>query len=375
VQEQLERARVIALAIVPFAFLAGLLRSRVAAAGAVSELVVRLGAGGRSGALRDVLADVLGDPSLQLAFWLPERREWVDAMGAAFVLPDEGSGRACAPVEHGGELVAMLVHDASVAEERELLRAVGGAAALALENERLDAALRANVQELRASRARIVESADEARRRIERDLHDGAQQQLVTLALALRTARVRLDQDPAAAGDLLDAAAQELDTAIRELRELARGIHPAVLSERGLGAALPALAQRIPIPVEFTGYPADRLPRGVEAAAYFVVAEALTNVVRYAHGSHARVAVRHDDESLVVEIADDGVGGADPHRGSGLRGLADRVAALDGRLEVESSPGRGTTVRAVIPCPRPAGPDASRIQIRNARREPETSGA
>ena len=181
-QDTLERARVIALAVVPFAFLAGLLRSRVAAGAAVSELIARLGAGPRRGALRDALADALGDPSLQVAYWLPERQEWVDAAGDPFPLPAEDPSRTCTAVEQGGEPVAMLVHAASVADEPQLVRAVGGAAALALENERLDAELRANVQELRASRARVVESADAARRRIERDLHDGAQQQLVALA-------------------------------------------------------------------------------------------------------------------------------------------------------------------------------------------------
>ncbi len=352
-QETLERARVVALAIVPFAFLAGLLRSRVAAAAAMSELVGRLGAGTRRGALRDALAEALGDPSLELAYWLPERGQWVDAAGEPFTVPPEGSGRACTSVEHAGERVALLVHAGSVADEPELLRAVGGTAALALQNERLDAELRASVQALRASRARIVESADEARRRIERDLHDGAQQQLVTLALGLRTARSRLDRDPAQAAVLLDAAAQELDAAIQALRELARGIHPAVLSDRGLGSALEALAQRAPLPMELEGVPAERLPAGIEAAAYFVVAEAITNVVRYARASHARVAVVRDGERIVVEIADDGVGGADPAKGTGLSGLADRVAALDGRLDIESAAGQGTTVRAVIPCPRP----------------------
>ncbi len=317
-QETLERARVVALAIVPFAFLAGLLRSRVAAAAAMSELVGRLGAGTRRGALRDALAEALGDPSLELAYWLPEPGQWVDAAGEPFTLPAEGSGRACTPVEHAGERVALLVHAGSVADEPELLRAVGGTAALALQNERLDAELRASVQALRASRARIVESADEARRRIERDLHDGAQQQLVTLALGLRTARTRLDRDPAQAAVLLDAAARELDAAIHTLRELARGIHPAVLSDRGLGSALEALAQRAPLPMELEGVPAERLPAGIEAAAYFVVAEAITNVVRYARATHARVAVVRDGERIVVEIADDGVGGADPAKGTGL---------------------------------------------------------
>ncbi len=253
------------------------------------------------------------------------------------------------PVEHDGGPVAMLVHTASVGEERELMRAVGGAAALALENARLDAQLRASVQELRASRTRLVESTDAARRRIERDLHDGAQQQLVALALALQTARSRLDRDPEAAGVLLDAAMTDLDGAMRELRELARGIHPAVLSDRGLGPALDALAQRVPVHVEIAPLPRGRLPEPVEAAVYFVVAEALTNITRYARATHARIAVTTDGDVVDVRATDDGIGGADPAKGSGLRGLADRVAALDGWLEVDSEPGRGTTIHATIP--------------------------
>jgi signal transduction histidine kinase len=349
-QEWLERARVIALATVPFAFLAGLLRSRVAGAAAVSELVVRLGAGreGRGG-LRDALAEALGDPTLELLFWLPERRTWVDAAGSPIELPAAGSGRACTPVEEDGRPLAMLVHDPSLADDRELVRAVGGAASLALANELLAAELRAKVQELRASRARIVESADNARRRIERDLHDGAQQQLVALSLALRLARSRLEDDPPAARELLDAASHELDSAIRDLRELARGIHPAVLSDRGLTAALEALAQRTPLPVEIGATPERRLPEPVEAAAYYVVAEAVTNVVKYAEATHVRVDVSRSDGQVVVQVADDGIGGADPDKGSGLRGLSDRVEALDGRLEVRSERQRGTQVRAVIP--------------------------
>jgi signal transduction histidine kinase len=348
-QETLEYARVIALAFVPFAFLAGLLRSRVAAAAAVSELMARLGSGDRHGALRDVLADALGDPTLRLAYWLPERGDWVDAKGAYFALPAGDGDRTCTPVELDGEPVAVLVHAASVSEEPDLVRAVGGAAALALQNERLDAQLRANVQELRASRARLVESTDAARRRIERDLHDGAQQQLVALALALRRVRSHLDRNPQEAGEQLDAAMRDLDGAMRELRELARGIHPAVLSDHGLGAALDALAQRVPVPVEIGSLPADRLPEPVEAAVYFVVAEALTNVTRYARATHASVVVTADGGSVEVRVADDGIGGADASNGSGLRGLADRVAALDGWFRVESEPGRGTTVRAGIP--------------------------
>ena len=346
-QEDLERARVIALATVPFAFLAGLLRSRMAGAAAVTGLVARLGGDPRPDALRDALAGALGDRSLALAYWLPERAGWVDAGGAPFTPPGPGSGRAATPVERDGRPVALLVHDAE--EDAELVAAVGGAAALALENARLDAELRANLVELRASRARIVESADAARRRIERDLHDGAQQQLVAVALALRTARRRLDRDPGTAGSLLDAAADDLDAAIAALRDLARGIHPAVLSDRGLASALQALASRAPLPVELDGCPAGRLPEPVEAAAYFVVAEAITNVVRYAGATHARVAVTRADGTLAVEVEDDGVGGADPGQGSGLSGLADRVEALDGRLDVRSERGSGTLVRATIP--------------------------
>ncbi|WP_051324394.1 sensor histidine kinase [Candidatus Solirubrobacter pratensis] len=343
-QDGLERARVVALALVPFAFLAGLLRSKVAGAAAVSELVVRLG-GSRHGSLRDELAEALGDPSLELAYWTPTG--WVDASGAPFIVAE---GRASTPVEN----VALLVHDASVADERELVSAVVGAAALALENERLAAELRASVKELRASRARIVKTADAARRAIERDLHDGAQQQLVALALSLRLARTRVERDPAEAGRMLDAATRELQAALQSLRELARGIHPAVLSDHGLGAALEALAARFPFPVEVVSVPEERLPDAVEATAYFVVAEAITNVARYAHANGARVSVEHCGDELTVAVSDDGIGGADPGGGSGLRGLADRVAVLDGSLSVDSPPGRGTTVRAAIPCPPPA---------------------
>ena len=342
-QETLERARVIALATVPFAFLAGLLRARVVGANAVNELVARLGAGG--GDLRQALADALRDPSLELAFWLPEREEWVDTEGAAITIPRDPDRRT--PVEHDGHPIAMLLHDPSLADEPELVHAVGGAAALALENERLTADLRATVSELRASRARIVESADNARRQIERDLHDGAQQRLVALALTLRMARTRTTDDDAR--QFLDEASANLDEAIKELRELARGIHPAVLSDRGLGSALEALAGRMPLPIEIGAVPDERLPERVEAAAYFVVAEAITNVARYASASHASVNLACDDGQLVVEVSDDGIGGANPSNGSGLRGLSDRIAALDGRLEVTSPPGEGTTVRALLP--------------------------
>jgi signal transduction histidine kinase len=225
-----------------------------------------------------------------------------------------------------------------------------GAGVLEAENERLDSELRARVEELRASRQRIVEAGVAERRRLERDLHDGAQQRLVSLALALRMARAKVGADPAGAAELLDGASEELELALAELRELARGIHPAVLSDRGLGAALEALAGRAPLPVELSHSAGDGIPDAVESAAYFVVAEALTNVAKYAQANAATVRVRRVNGDVEVAVADDGIGGADPERGSGLRGLADRLSALDGRLLVDSPAGRGTTVRAVIPC-------------------------
>jgi signal transduction histidine kinase len=211
---------------------------------------------------------------------------------------------------------------------------------------KLDADLRESHEELRASRARIVAAGDAERRRLERDLHDGAQARLVALAVLLRTARTRAEGELAT---MLDRALDELQTSLSELRELARGIHPAVLTDRGLEPAIQALASRAPVPVTIDADSTDRLPGPVESAAYFVVSEALTNVAKYAHATQATVAVRRENGHVVVEVTDDGIGGADGAHGSGLRGLADRVAALDGTLSLESPAGRGTRVHAEIP--------------------------
>jgi len=214
---------------------------------------------------------------------------------------------------------------------------------------RLDAELRARLEELRASRARLVEAGDAERRRLERDLHDGAQSRLVALALLLRGARARAEAGSELAA-MLDRATAELQAGLDELRELARGIHPAVLTDRGLEPALQSLVARAPVPVSVEAPAEERLPGPVESAAYFVVSEALANVAKYARATHAEVAVRRDNGRVTVEITDDGVGGADAARGSGLHGLADRVAALDGTLSLDSPAGRGTRVRAEIPC-------------------------
>jgi signal transduction histidine kinase len=205
-------------------------------------------------------------------------------------------------------------------------------------------------RKLATSRARIVEAADIERRRLERNLHDGAQQRLVSLAIQLRILKATLREDPASAESLLAGADTELGRAIDELRELARGIHPAVLTDRGLAAALHSLAERAPVPVEFSRIPDGRLPASVEAAIYYLVAEAITNVAQYAQATRASVAVERSNGIATVVVSDDGVGGAEPVHGSGLVGLADRVEALGGRLHVESPPGRGTCLTAEIPC-------------------------
>jgi signal transduction histidine kinase len=340
----------IVFASVPWAFLIGLVRSRVVRAGAVSELLQRLGEAPGTGDLRGRLADALADRSLQLVFWLEDKGCWVDSDGHTVELPPDGDGaRAWTAVELEGRRVGAIVHDITLTEDPEMLRSVAAAAGLAVENERLHAKLRARVEELRTSRARIVEAGTQERRRLERNLHDGAQQRLVALSLTMRLAQGKVHKDPARADELLGAAQEELKLALAELRELARGIHPAILSDRGLGAALEALAGRAPIAVHLADLPADPLPEAIEAAAYFMVAEALTNVVKYAHATQATVRVSRYNGRAVVEVADDGIGGADPGRGSGLRGLADRVSALDGSMELDSPAGAGTRLRAEIP--------------------------
>jgi signal transduction histidine kinase len=337
------------LACLPVAFVVGLVRFRFSQAEAISSLVGRLGGSAGRVSLRDALAEALGDPTLELVYWVPNQEAYVDADGQPTRIDPPPKGKIATTVENNGRRVGAIVHATHLAEERDLVRAVGAAAALTLENERLDAELRARVDELHTSRARIVSAGYAERRRLERDLHDGAQQRLMALGINLRLARDLIANDAKAAA-LLEASLEELNEATRELRELARGIHPAVLTERGLQTALNGLALRSPVPVELVETPEARLPSSVESAVYFVVAEALTNVARYADARTAKVTVVRRNGQVDVQVSDDGVGGADPAQGSGLRGLSDRVAALDGRLVLTSQDGDGTTVRARIPC-------------------------
>jgi signal transduction histidine kinase len=324
----------------PFAYLIGLLRSRYARAGRVSDLLDALSS---RAALRDTLAEALGDPSLRLVYWTGR---WVDREGRPVELPPAG----VTEVERDGQRIGAIVHDPALHDEPELVNAVAAAAALALDNERLEAELRARVVELQESRSKLIEVSMAERRSLERDLHDGAQQRLVALSVQVGLAKRKLHADPAAAEELLDRAGDELRLALEELRELARGIHPAILTDRGLNPALQALVDRVPLDVELADAPTERLPAPIEVAAYFVVAESLTNVAKYASAAHASVSVVRQNGHAIVEVRDDGVGGADPAAGTGLRGLAERLTIIDGRLEVVSPPGAGTLIRAKIPC-------------------------
>ncbi len=346
----------VAIAAVPVAFLAGLLRSRLARSD-VGRLVVELGVGAPADRLQSALARTLGDPSVEVAYWTPETGRYVGGDGLAMTLPDDGS-RAITLIERAGHQVGALVHDPALRDEPVLLAAVSAAAGLSMENERLNAEVLARLDEVQASRARIVQAADAERLRVERNLHDGAQQRLVTLSLALSMARRQLTDAGGQPGPhalrcldaLLSEAADELTSALRELRELARGLHPAILVDEGLGAAVEALADRSAVPVTVTGEIHGRLPAPVEAAAYYVVSESLANVSKYAKASSVTVHVARDEHRLVVDVTDDGSGGAKARPGSGLEGLADRLAALDGQLTVESHPMRGTRVSASLPC-------------------------
>jgi signal transduction histidine kinase len=316
--------------------------------GVVAGLVVSLGQ--PSGAdLRQALSDALRDPSLELAFWLPAEGRYVAGDGRQVELPPPGDVRHATLVERDGQPIAALLHDPALEHNADLVRSVCAAAGLALENERLAAELRARLVELQASRARLVEATDAERRRIERDLHDGTQQRLVSLAMSLGLLESRL-ADAGSARPLLSESRAALASALAELRELTHGIRPPLLVERGLPAALDELCRRAALPATLETDVPVRLPDRVESAAYFLVSEALTNAAKHSHGSELRVRAVSDRGRLRLEVRDDGIGGASPAGGSGLRGLADRIEALGGRFTVSSPPGRGTTIDAEIPC-------------------------
>jgi signal transduction histidine kinase len=308
---------------------------------AITGLVVDLGELDEAGTLRAKLARAVGDPSLVVAYRLPDADGYVDEAGRPVALPAAGASRTVTYLQESGQQIGALVHDAAVLDDPALVSAVAAAAGVAVTNARLQAEVRARVAEVEASRRRIVEAGDAERRRLERELREGAQRRLAHVSELL-----------ADRGRPVADLQRELQAARAVLTEFARGVHPRTLTEAGLAAALAELGERCPVPVQIS-VPAERLEPAVEAAVYYVCAEALTNVAKYAQASQAGVRVERRAGLVAVEIWDDGGGRADPGRGSGLRGLADRVEALQGRLHVESPPGGGTRLLAEIPLSQP----------------------
>ena len=331
-----------ALCVLSLGLVAGLFRARWERA-EVTDLVVEVEQT-RAAALRDALARALGDPSLQVGYWLAEADGFVDAEGRLIAPPD--AEQSTTTVNRDGLPVAVLVHDPAVLGDSGLLEAVASAAKLAATNARLQGEVRGHLAEIRASRRRIVEARDEERERLERRLHDGALRRLDELAETLHEASRSAVGE--ATAERIAQSAKQLVRGQDELVRFARGIHPRELSERGLAAALTSLAEEFMLPVELSVSVPDTSP-GVAACAYFVCAEALANAAKYAAASTVHMAVRAGPAAITVEIADDGLGGADASRGSGLRGLADRVEALGGTFAVESPPGGGTRLIAVLP--------------------------
>jgi len=340
----------VSVLLLPLAFLAGVWRVRLGRT-AVADLLRRMPLASKE-QLRDALAKALGDTSVQVGFPAPDAVGYVDSQGRTL---SAAPGQQVSPLERNGRRVGVLLHDPALREDRYVLEAVVSAVALELDNQRLAAEVRTQLAEVRASRARIVEAGDEQRRRIEHDLHDGAQSRFVTALVTLRLARRRLATqrapEPTASAELaelLDRIAELMGEGMDQLRDLAHGIHPAVLSETGLVAALEMIAARSPCPVRVSATEVPELPRPLAATAYFIAAEAVTNALKHAHATTIDIDVRHEDGVLRLAVTDDGIGGADPDGGTGLLGLRDRVAVFDGEMTVSSAPGRGTVVAATL---------------------------
>jgi signal transduction histidine kinase len=334
------------LGLAPVAFLVGLLDARLAR-GDVGDLVVRLRAR-PTGDLQEPLARALHDPTLSIAYWLPELA-WTNQAGQPVTLPEPGEARAARLILHDNEPVAALLFDRSLEDEHELLDAVVAAAGIALENGRLQAELRARLNELQDSRVRVIEAGRKERQRLERNLHDGAQQRLVALTLEL--GMIGADLSEPAVKARLERVKSQVGESLKELREVSRGIYPAVLTGHGLAVALESLVARAALPVRLDVALDERLPEAVEVAAYYIVCESLANIAKHSRAKSATVQVTRAGDTVVVEISDNGVGCADTEQGTGLRGLADRVDALGGNLRIWTPPVGGTRLKAEIPCP------------------------
>jgi signal transduction histidine kinase len=335
-----------ATAVVPFAVLFGLWRYRFAR-GSLGDLMVEVGSAPVGDRLIAALRRSVHDPTLTLLRWSPDHTYFVDGNGVPRSLPDASTGRASMVLERRGVPVGALIFDEALQDQPQLLAAVQSATSLSLENQQMEQQLRDQLIDVRRSRERIVTAGDSRRRQLERDLHDGAQQRLVAVAMEL--ARAKRAKDFREVQNLVGQASTELAEALDELRELARGVYPPSLREKGLPGSLTALAERSPMPVELDLKTLNALPTHVEVAAYFICAEAVTNAAKYAGAASMRICIDGNEREMRMEIADDGIGGARPGSDGGLVGITDRAAALGGWLTIDSPDGKGTTIRAVLP--------------------------
>jgi signal transduction histidine kinase len=335
-----------ATAIVPLAVLFGLWRYRFAR-GSLGDLMVEVGSAPVSERLIGALRRSVHDPTLTLLRWIPDQAFFVDSKGVPQPLPDSSTGRASMVLERHGAPVGALIFDEALQDQPQLLAAVRSATSLSLENQQMEQQLRDQLIEVRRSRERIVTAGDSRRRQLERDLHDGAQQRLVAVSMDL--ARAKRATDLQEVQSLVGQASVDLSEALNELRELARGVYPPSLREKGLAGSLTALAERSSLPVELDLNTHYQLPAHVELAAYFICAEAVTNATKYAQAAWMRICIDGNEREMRMEIVDNGIGGAQPGSDGGLLGIADRAAALGGSLSIDSPDGKGTTIRAVLP--------------------------
>lgn len=330
------------MALLPLAFLVGFMRARHTAVDLAASLASPAG-----GSLCSRLRRAVRDPGLDLVYPRGRDGHWIDADGRPREIPDDEAGKVMTPITRDGVTVACLIHDAALGERPELVETISRGAALALENERLSAELRARLDELRDSRARIVEAGDHARRQIERNLHDGTQARLSSIMMELGLADSRFESSPDEARDLVAGARENLALALQELRELSQGVHPGVLTERGLTVAVKELTYRHHLPISLDMDVPDSVPSKVEATAYYVIAEAVANAAKHAEATAVEVAASTGPDGLAITVSDDGVGGAVP--GGGLGGLVDRVEAHGGQFSLVSPPRGGTRLTAVLP--------------------------
>jgi signal transduction histidine kinase len=345
----------LALPAMSASFFLGLLRGRLFVARALESLGMRLHAGLDPPGLRTALAEALDDPSLRLAYWIPlDGGRWVDADGRPVVLPEPGSGQCVTEVADGDRRIAAIVHDEALRDQQELIDAAAAYARIALDNQRLGAKVESSLREVRESRARILATADEERRRIERDLHDGAQQRLVALRIKLELTEELVRQDPGAGLEKLHALGAEVDNTLDEIRSLARGVYPALLADQGLAEALRAAALRAPMQARVEPNGIGRYPQEVESAVYFCCLEALQNASKHARGASLITISLIEDEALRFEVRDDGAGfdAATQRPGAGVTNMRDRLAAIGGDLTIASAPGRGAVVKGSVPITR-----------------------